>query len=164
MSDRLPRKPPEGGTPCPNISGQANLANPRIFRHPPNAPGYAYGLGTVFAVLYPPAMAFDDYLAERVRGVLGKQRGITEKKMFGGLGFMLHGNMVCGIVGEKLMLRLGEAGAKEALAQEHVAPMDFTGKPIKTMAYVEPAGVESEADLARWVAAALAFAKTLPPK
>ena len=96
--------------------------------------------------------------------MLGKRRGITEKKMFGGLGFMLAGNMACGIVGEKLMLRLGEAGASDALQEAHVAPMDFTGKPIKTMAFVEPAGIERDADLARWIDLAVAVAKTLPPK
>ena len=109
-------------------------------------------------------MAYDEYLAERVRNVIGKKRGVSEKKMFGGLGFMLAGNMACGIVGEKLMLRLGEEGAAAALGQEHAAPMDFTGKPIKTMVFVEPDGIENDRDLGRWVGKALAFAKTLPPK
>ena len=89
---------------------------------------------------------------------------IDEKKMFGGLCFMLHGNMACGIVGERLMLRLGEEGAATALAEEHVVPMDFTGKPIRTMVFVEPAGIEADADLGRWVGETLAFAKTLPSK
>ena len=110
------------------------------------------------------AMAYEEYLAERVRKVIGKRREITEKKMFGGLGFMFRGNMACGLVGEKLMLRLGEAGAAAALQEDHVVPMDFTGKPIKTMVFVEPAGLESEKELSRWVGKALAFAKTLPPK
>ena len=109
-------------------------------------------------------MAFDEFLAERVRAVIGKKRGITEKKMFGGLGFMLHGNMACGIVGERLMLRLGEEGATAALEEEHVVPMDFTGKPIKTMAFVEAGGIEADSDLQKWVGKALAFAKTLPTK
>ena len=109
-------------------------------------------------------MAYDEHLAERVRSSLKRQTGITEKKMFGGIGFMLHGNMACGIVGEKLMLRLGEDGAKRALEEEHVTPMDFTGKPIKTMAFVQPEGIETDAELKRWVIAAVTFAKTLPPK
>jgi TfoX/Sxy family transcriptional regulator of competence genes len=109
-------------------------------------------------------MAYDEFLAERVRKLIGKRPGISEKKMFGGLAFLLHGHMACGIVGEKLMLRLGEQGAAAALEEEHVAPMDFTGKPIKTMAFVETAGMEREGDLSRWVSKALAFAKTLPPK
>jgi hypothetical protein len=73
-------------------------------------------------------------------------------------------NMACGIVGERLMLRLGEEGAATALAGEHVVPMDFTGKPIRTMVFVEPAGIGADADLGRWVGETLAFAKTLQKK
>ena len=94
-------------------------------------------------------MAYDEFLAERIRCKLGRRRGISEKKMFGGLAFMVRGNMACGVVGERLMLRLGEEGAALALEEEHVVPMDFTGKPIKTMAFVEPPGIERDADLAR---------------
>lgn len=109
-------------------------------------------------------MAFDEFLAERVRRTIGPRRGITEKKMFGGLGFMLSGNMACGIVGEKLMLRLGEDGAEAAMREPHVKPMDFTGKPIKTMIFVEPEGLEGDAELACWVGKALVFARALPKK
>ena len=109
-------------------------------------------------------MPYDEFLAERIRSALGRRRNLTEKRMFGGLAFLLDGNMVCGIVGERLMLRLGEQGASDALGEDHVLPMDFTGKPIKTMVYVEPRGIEPEADLKHWVEAALAFAKTLPKK
>jgi len=109
-------------------------------------------------------MAYDEHLAERVRSALKRQPGITEQKAFGGFGFMLHGNMICGIIGEKLMLRLGADGAQTALEEEHVAPMDFTGRVIKTMVFVEPTGIEGDADLKRWVKAGVTFAKTLPPK
>lgn len=109
-------------------------------------------------------MPYDEHLAERVRAVVGKKRGITEQKAFGGIGFMLHGNMACGIIGEKLMLRLGAEGAAAAMEEDHVGPMDFTGRPLKTMAFVEPGGTESNADLQKWIGKALAFAKTLPKK
>lgn len=109
-------------------------------------------------------MAYDEFLAERVRRTIGRERGITEKKMFGGLAFMLHGNMACGIVGEKLMLRLGEDGAGSAMREPHVKPMDFTGKPIKTMAFIDPEGIEGEGELAHWIDKALAFTRALPEK
>lgn len=103
-------------------------------------------------------MAFDETVAARVRKALGRRAGITEKRMFGGLAFLLHGNMCCGVVGKDLMLRLGE-GAARALEEPHVRPMDFTGKPLKTMVYVKPG-----AALERWVGRAVTFARTLPPK
>jgi TfoX/Sxy family transcriptional regulator of competence genes len=84
--------------------------------------------------------------------------------MFGGLAFLLNGNMCCGVTGDRLMLRLGEDGAREALAEPHARPMDFTGKPMKSMIYVEPAGIASEEDLRKWVGRAVAFAASLPAK
>jgi len=109
-------------------------------------------------------MAYDEYLAERLDRFLKRRQGVTTKKMFGGLCYMLNGNMACGIVGEALMLRLGEEGAKAALVEEHTRPMDFTGKPIKSMVYVDPDGIESEVALKAWVERAVDFAHTLPPK
>jgi TfoX/Sxy family transcriptional regulator of competence genes len=109
-------------------------------------------------------MAFSEALADRVRDALGKRKGITERKMFGGLAFLLNGNMCCGVMGDQLMLRLGESGAVEALAEPHTLPMDFTGRPMKNMVYVEPAGLASEEALRRWVGQAVAFASSLPAK
>ena len=109
-------------------------------------------------------MPYDEHLAERVRKTIGKKRGITEQKAFGGVGFMLHGNMACGIIGEKLMLRLGADGAAAAMEEEHVTPMDFTGRPMKTMVFIKPGGTEADADLQKWIGKTLAFAKTLPKK
>ena len=109
-------------------------------------------------------MAFDEKLAERIRSVVKGKRGITEQKMFGGLAFMLKGNMSCGIVDDKLMLRLGVTGEQEALQEKHVQEMDFTGKPIKTMVYVTATSIRTEAKLRTWVQRALDFAKTLPAK
>jgi TfoX/Sxy family transcriptional regulator of competence genes len=109
-------------------------------------------------------MAYDEALADRVRATLAGTPDVTERKMFGGLAFMVRGHMVCGIVREDLMLRLGEDGADAALEREHVRPMDFTGRPMHSMVFVAPAGLEPNAELDRWVAEAVRFAATLPPK
>jgi len=109
-------------------------------------------------------VAYDQTLAKRVREIAAGVDGeITERKMFGGLAFMLNGHMFTGIVGNELMLRLGEAGAEAALRREHVREMDFTGRPMKAMVFIEPAGLEGPA-LDEWVTSAAAFALTLPPK
>lgn len=109
-------------------------------------------------------MAYDEQLADRIRAVLGDQRDVTERKMFGGLAFLIAGNMACGIVGEELMLRLGEDGADAALDEPHTRPMDFTGRPMKSMVYVAPSGFVDEPALAAWVRRAVEFARSLPPK
>lgn len=108
-------------------------------------------------------MAYDEELAERVREELQADPGFSERKMFGGLCFMLHGNMCAGVVGERLMLRLGEQASQAALRQAHVSPMDFTGKPMRGMVYVDHDGLRG-ADLVRWVDQAATFARNLPPK
>lgn len=108
-------------------------------------------------------MAYDEDLAERIRELLGGDADVTERKMFGGLAFMLDGYMCCGVVGSDLMLRLGIDGADGALARPHVRPMDFTGKPLAGTVYVAPAGLRGVA-LRRWVERASAFVRTLPPK
>ncbi len=108
-------------------------------------------------------MAYDEKLADRVRDILEGDLGVSERKMFGGLAFMVDGHMACGIVGDDLMLRLGAEGAEAALRKPHVRPMDFTGRPMKGMVFVEPAGLRG-ATLGRWVTTATTFARTLPPK
>ena len=90
--------------------------------------------------------------------------GYSERKMFGGICFMLYGNMCCGIINDDLMLRLGNAGASKALAEPHLREMDFSGKPLKSMVYVSAEGIDEDADLRRWVETAVAFGVTLPPK
>lgn len=109
-------------------------------------------------------MAFDETLADRIRSVLKRQKGVAERKMFGGLAFLLNGNMCCGVTKDQLMLRLGEQGTAEALTQPHARPMDFTGKPMKGMVFVAPAGLASDEDLRGWVERAVAFVSTLPAK
>lgn len=108
-------------------------------------------------------MAYDERLADRVRHVLEGGPGISERKMFGGIAFMVDGHMACGIAGDELMLRLGPEGAEAALRRPGVRPMDFTGRPMKGMVFVAPQGLRGAA-LRRWVEAAAAFARTLPPK
>ncbi len=108
-------------------------------------------------------MAYDEQLAERVREELQAEAGFSERKMFGGICFMLHGNMCAGVVGERLMLRLGEDRASAALQQPNVTPMDFTGRPMRAMVYVERGGMTDGA-MARWVDQAATFARSLPPK
>ena len=108
-------------------------------------------------------MTYDEALAERVRAVLQGTDVVREQKMFGGLAFMLAGHMFCGVMKDTLMLRLGPEGAERALAHPHVRPMDFTGRPMKGMVFVEPDGLRGAA-LRRWVEAAAALARALPPK
>lgn len=109
-------------------------------------------------------MAFDNTLAERIRKLLHKQRSVQEKKMFGGLAFMVNGHMCCGIIGNELMVRVGPEQHAEALKQPHARPMDFTGKPMKGMVYVGTKGVAQDAALRAWVARGLKFVESLPAK
>ncbi len=109
-------------------------------------------------------MAYDEGLAERVRRVLKRRRGIAERRMFGGICFLVNGNMACGVADGELMLRLGNAGAAEALRHPHTREMDFTGKPLKSMVYVKREGLRSRVGLEKWVRLAADFVRTLPPK
>jgi TfoX/Sxy family transcriptional regulator of competence genes len=109
-------------------------------------------------------VAYDEPLAASIREVLARTDGVSERKMFGGIAFLHHGNMVCGVIGETLMLRLGAELADAALDEPHTRPMDFTGRPMKGMVYVDPPGIATDAALAAWVKRALGFAETLPPK
>ncbi len=109
-------------------------------------------------------MAYDETLAERIRELLGMRPDLVEKKMFGGIAFMVGGHMAVGIVGEDLMVRVGPEGFAKALAEPHARPMDFTGTPSKNMVYVAPDGVRTEKALATWVERGVRFADGLPPK
>ena len=109
-------------------------------------------------------MAYDEGLGERVRDVLVGLNGISERKMFGGLCFMLNGNMTCGIVGDELMVRVGPDAWPEAIKIPHAREMDFTGKSMKGMVYVGTEGFAEDVDLREWVGRGTAFAGSLPPK
>jgi hypothetical protein len=108
-------------------------------------------------------MAYDEDLADRVREALPGDADVTEHKMFGGLAFLLNGHMFAGIVGNELMVRLGHEAAQRALERDHVREMDFTGRPMKNMIFVQPAGLHGPA-LGQWITAATGHARTMPPK
>lgn len=109
-------------------------------------------------------MAYDQGLAERLREAFSTRKDVTEKKMFGGIAFMVSGNMCCGIVNDTLMARVGPDQYEAALKRPHTRKMDFTGKPLKGFVYVAPDGIESDEDLAGWVKRSLDFVTSLPAK
>ncbi|MBI4597031.1 MAG: TfoX/Sxy family protein [Candidatus Omnitrophica bacterium] len=109
-------------------------------------------------------MAYNEPLASRVRHVLARRKGLTEKQMFGGLAFLLHGKMCCGVLQDKLVVRVGPAHYEEALKEPHTRPMDFTGRPLRGFVYVLPRGVQSPAALKGWVDLTLRHAASLPTK
>ncbi len=109
-------------------------------------------------------MAYDEQLVERIRHLVGDELGYGEKKMFGGVCFLLHGNMVAGVTNDDLMLRVGPDAWADALARPEAREMDFTGRSMKGYVYVAPAGLTEDADLQAWLDRALAFVGSLPPK
>jgi TfoX/Sxy family transcriptional regulator of competence genes len=109
-------------------------------------------------------MAYDEALADRIRELLSARAEVSERKMFGGVAFMVDGNMACGVLGEDLIVRLGEEEAEKALGEDGVRPFDFTGRPMKTTVYVSPERTSDQAGLAEWVEAGADFAASLPPK
>lgn len=109
-------------------------------------------------------MAYDETLAARVRDLLSDEFGVVEKKMFGGVAFMLRGNMTVGINKDGLMVRVAKENHDEFLALPHTRPMDFTGKSMKGFIYVAPEGVATDDDLRAWVDLCLAYTGTLPEK
>lgn len=109
-------------------------------------------------------MAYDGALAERVREALTGNSGVVERKMFGGLAFLIEGNMCCGIVGQDLMVRVGPDAYTEALDHPHAREMDFTGRPLTGFVFVEPGGLVSDSDFRAWVEQGVRFARSLPPK
>ena len=109
-------------------------------------------------------MAYDEALAERVRTIIGARSGVTERKMFGGIAWMVGGNMACGVLGEDLAVRLELGDAERALAEPYTRPFDMTGRPARAFVVVAGDAVAGEADLVRWVDAAADYAASLPPK
>lgn len=109
-------------------------------------------------------MAYDEGLAERVRGVVDDRTDVSEKRMFGGLAFLVRGHMFVGIVKDDLMVRVGPEAYEEMVRQPHARRMDFTGRPMKGFVYVAAPGVEGDVDLQRWVGHGLRYAASLPTK
>jgi TfoX/Sxy family transcriptional regulator of competence genes len=109
-------------------------------------------------------VAHSERLASTVREILAEDGEVDERKMFGGLAFMVHGHMCCGVIGEDLVLRLGTDRAEQALKEPHVRPMDFTGRPLKGYVFVGPSALTTEARLRHWLRLARDFVDQLPPK
>ena len=109
-------------------------------------------------------MPFDEALADRVRRLLKRRRGVTEKRMFGGLCFLLNGNMCCGVERDRLVVRVGPNQYERALAKPHARPMDFTGRPLTGFVYVDARGCRSAAALKSWLMLGARFAESLPKK
>ena len=108
-------------------------------------------------------MAYDERLADRVRELLAERTDVTERRMFGGLTFMVSGHMCCGINNDELILRLAPEAEEAALRAPHARPMDFTRRPMRGFVTIAPDGL-NDRSLDRWVAAAVAHAESLPPK
>jgi hypothetical protein len=110
-------------------------------------------------------VAYDEALADRVRDLLAPREGLTERTMFGGIAFMVRGNMACGVSGRGgLMVRLGPEEYERALSEPGVRQLDMTGRPMRGWIVVAPEAVDDDESLASWVDAGADFATTLPPK
>lgn len=109
-------------------------------------------------------MAYDRGLADRVRSILERRAGFAERKMFGGIAFLINGHMCCGVLKTDLMLRLTPEAVTSGLRRPHTRPMDFSGKPMKSMMFVDAAGSDSDEALHEWVESAVAFVFTLASK
>jgi TfoX/Sxy family transcriptional regulator of competence genes len=109
-------------------------------------------------------MAYSEALADRIRQAFGGRRGLVEKKMFGGVGFLLHGNLCVGVWKTSLIVRLDPTDAQDLLKQPHVRVFDITGRPMKGWLLVEAEGLESDQQLTEWIEQAVAFVATLPAK
>jgi len=109
-------------------------------------------------------VAYDEGLAQRVREVLEEQNGFDEKKMFGGICFLLHGNMACGILNDEIIVRVGTENYEVLMKLPHTRKFDFTGRPMKGWVMVSHEGLESDDDLYEWVRRGVDYALSLPPK
>ena len=106
----------------------------------------------------------DEMIAARVRDVLADHRGITERRMFGGVAFMLRGNMACGVLGGEIIVRVGPDAYESALARPHTRVMAHTGRPMRGMECVAPDGFATRAALRAWLERGTSFAGSLPAK
>ena len=109
-------------------------------------------------------MAYDETLAARVRTILAAHKAVSEKRMMGGLCFMVGGNMCCGVTGGALMVRVGPEAYERTLGEPHVRPLEFGGRRPKAFVLVDAKGVPTKAKLVAWVGRGLAFVATLPKK
>ena len=110
------------------------------------------------------AVAFSEALAARIRGALAGTAGVAERRMFGGIAFMLHGHMFVGVIDSTLMARVGPEEYQTALSRPHVREMDFTGKPMRGYVFVDPAGLRTAREVQHWTKKCARFVSTLPKK
>jgi TfoX/Sxy family transcriptional regulator of competence genes len=109
-------------------------------------------------------MAFDEGLTERIRGLLDARSDVDERRMFGGIAFMVAGNMACGITHDDLMVRIDPDDAEALESEPRVRRFDMTGRPMKGWLLVGPEATADDGDLERWVRRGEEFAASLPPK
>jgi TfoX/Sxy family transcriptional regulator of competence genes len=109
-------------------------------------------------------MAFSEVLSERIRQRLAQRKNVEEKKMFGGVGFLLNGNLLVGVWKEALVVRLGKEEGEEALKEPHVKEFDITGRPMRNWVLVGPEGVQDDERLSAWIRRAMKFVGALPAK
>lgn len=109
-------------------------------------------------------MSYDEAAADRVRRVLARKRGVEEKRMVGGVSFMVRGAMCCGVTGDRLMVRVGAAARGRMLAKPHTEPMKFAGRSLAGFICVRPAGYRSDRALVAWLQRGIDFVATLPSR
>lgn len=109
-------------------------------------------------------MAFNELLARRIRAVLARRKGIAEKKMFGGVGFLLNGNICVGVWKDSLIVRMAPDDAEAALLEPHAGPFDITGRPMKGWLLIRPDGIREDTHLSDWIQRAVSFVSKLEPK
>lgn len=109
-------------------------------------------------------MAYDLELAQRVAQLLKSRRGVAQRRMFGGVCFLLNGHMCCGVEKSRLMVRVGSEQYEAALGKRHAKPMDFTGRPLNGFVFVMPEGLRTREALKGWVNLGVRYAASLPPK
>jgi TfoX/Sxy family transcriptional regulator of competence genes len=109
-------------------------------------------------------MPFDPTLRDRIEALLKRKRGVSSRRMFGGVCYLVNGNMAFGVEGVRLVVRVGPTDYDTALKLRHARPMDFTGRPLRGFVYVQPAELTSVGSLRSWIERGIRFAESLPKK
>lgn len=109
-------------------------------------------------------MTFNEITAVKVRNLLEKTPGLSERRVFGGVAFMVGGNMCCGVIEDQLVVRLGPESYESALREPHTSPMDLTGRPLAGFVSVAPEGFDTQDALHKWIDRGLDFVRTLPAR
>jgi TfoX/Sxy family transcriptional regulator of competence genes len=109
-------------------------------------------------------MTFNEITAVKVRNLMEKAPGLSERRVFGGVAFMVGGNMCCGVIEDHLVVRVGPKSYENALREPHTRPMDLTGRPLAGFVSVAPEGFDTQDALLKWIDRGLDFVRTLPVK